>query len=147
MKVVLQKDVPKIGKRGDIVSVKDGFGRNYLIPQGLASFADKKALAQARTRKENVVKKIEERSREREHYKERLQTVRLTLTRKANEKGVLFDSFDVRELLELLARQGFTLIKEHQVEGLPIKSLGEYGIKVHIGDEIILIPITIHAAS
>jgi large subunit ribosomal protein L9 len=130
MKVVLLEDVKKLGKKGDIVNVSDGYARNFLIPHGLALEGSKGNIQAAM---EEVVVKQQRDDREEEQAQklaDKLKSVTITIPAKAGEKGRLFGSITSKDITEVLRGQGFD-IDRRKIE-LPgvIKTLGTY--KIHI---------------
>src|SRR3989344_748403 len=100
MKVVLTKDVVRLGQRGAIVEVKDGFGRNFLIRQGLARQAVASDADILERQKANIADKKEVEAQTLKEYKKRLSETQLVFSRKANEAGHLFAGIYVDDILE-----------------------------------------------
>lgn len=137
MKVLLFDDVENLGWLGDIVTVKDGYARNYLLPQGLAgvptevnikSLAEEKALRAEQRRLE---------SEQKQSLAERVAGAEVVLAAKANELGHLFGSVAERDIADNLRHQGFA-IQDNMVR-LPaghIKELGTYDVTLRIAAEL-----------
>ena len=131
MKVILQKDVANVGQRGDIKEVKDGFFRNFLMPQKLAEMATPKAVA-------DWEKNREARERERSNIGEKVKAEfasalqgQFAFVKKANEQGHLYDRVDKKELLASLRKAGAKSAKEEWVMlEEPLKEIGEFEIEV-----------------
>lgn len=142
MRVILLKDQRHLGRRGDEVEVKDGFGRNFLVPQGIALTANesnRKYFEQQRT-------KIEaEHVRERDEalgVAEKLANLRLEIAKKAGEGGTLYGSVTASEIAEELAAKGVTVDRRRiDLEG-GIKSIGDHEVRVHLHSEVVA-PITV----
>ncbi len=136
MKVILKREVKGLGREGDVKEVKDGYARNFLIPNGAAVKADTGALKNwGRHREER-----EERDRllraEAEATAGRLRELRVEIAVKAGEKNRLFGSVTNREIAEHLAREGIELDR-HQISlREPIKTVGEHRVTVHLGSGI-----------
>ncbi|MHC4552184.1 MAG: 50S ribosomal protein L9 [Planctomycetota bacterium] len=137
MKLLLCEDVEKLGWLGDIVNVKDGHARNYLLPQGLAIIpteANINSLAEEKARRSEVRKLENERLGQ---VAENVDGAEVVLSAKANEQGHLFGSIAQRDIAENLRLQGFE-IKDAMVQ-LPdghIKDLGTHDISLKIAAEL-----------
>lgn len=133
MKIILLKDVPKIGKRYDIKEVNDGYAVNFLMPRKLAEPATPKSIASLEKRKKEI--KIEREIREDLLLKnlEDLKGKTILIKGKANEKGHLFSSIHKKELLDALMSQHHAGIsKEFIMLDKPLKEIGEFEIPVEI---------------
>jgi len=139
MKLILKKAVPSLGEPGEVVSVKAGYGRNYLLPQGLAYEA-----SEANVRRlEEERKRTEERSR-RDYLEARRRAaqfagVSLTFKARAGEDGKLFGSVtnaDVADRANGTGRLDFELDKRAVVMEEPLKALGSFQVKVHLHAEV-----------
>ncbi|MHB1192519.1 MAG: 50S ribosomal protein L9 [Longimicrobiales bacterium] len=139
MKLILKKAVPNLGEAGEVVSVKAGFGRNYLLPQGLAYEASEGNVR----RLEDERKRAEERSR-RDYLEARRRAAQfaglsLTFKARAGEDGKLFGSVtnaDVADRANGTGRLDFELDKRAVVMEEPLKALGSYEVKVHLHAEV-----------
>ena len=135
MKVILTKDVEKIGKTGEMKTVADGFATNYLIPQKLAVPASGGAY---RAYQHDIASREDKRKREREEAEiaaTRIASTTLTMGVKVGEGGKLYGSINNQDIAEALGRRGITVDK-HKIDlEQPIKSLGTYkvAIKVYSG--------------
>ncbi len=132
MKVLLIKDVPKLGRAGDVKKVADGYGRNYLIPQGLAVLATPGALKQAeRIRAQAEIR----RARLNEELKELAQTLQgLTLVfhARAGETGKLYGSITPQDVAEAIQEKTRYEIRRQQIEMQSIRTLGEHTAHVRL---------------
>lgn len=137
MKLLLCEDVEKLGWLGDIVNVKDGYARNYLVPQGLAIVPSEKniqSLAEEKARRTEVRKLELERK---EKIVENVEGAEVVLACKANEMGHLFGSVSARDIAENLRQQGFE-IQDPMVQ-LPnghIKELGTHDVTLRVAAEL-----------
>lgn len=144
MKVILLRDLKASGRRGEVVDVKPGHARNYLIPQGLAV----EATPQNQRWFEEQRVKIEARvAKEREaatRVAESLAGVGLTLAKRADEAETLYGSVTAAEIVEALAEKGFDIDrKQVDLEG-GIKTLGEHHVRIELHPEVIVeIPLTV----
>jgi len=139
MKLILKKAVPSLGEAGDVVSVKAGYGRNYLLPQGLAYEASESNVR----RLEDERKRAEEKSR-RDYLEARRRSAQfaglsLTFKARAGEDGKLFGSVtnaDVADRANGTGRLDFELDKRAVVMDEPLKALGAYQVRVHLHAEV-----------
>lgn len=133
MNVLLLTDVIKVGTRGDIVNVADGFGRNYLIARGLARVADTEMIRRAKETK--TARKAIEAAKKDVFLEQRkkLSGGSLTIKRKANYKGGLFGAVARHDITLLLHKEGYRFIHEDDLEGLPLKTIGDHTIYLKVG--------------
>ncbi len=137
MKIILRKDVERLGKRGEIIEVKGGYARNYLIPKGLAYPATDSYIRIFQ--EEEKIKKMKEMKKERDalKMKKQLEKVSLTVKVKASEDGKLFGSVSTKQIEELLQEKGFKIDKHNILIEEPIKEVGVYTIKVKLHPKVI----------
>ncbi len=136
MRVILISDVPKLGKKGDIKEVADGYGRNFLIARGLAvmeSDASKKILEK---QKEEAAEIDAEKRKEAEELKKVLETKTLEFKVKAKE-GRVSGSISTKQIEEALKKQGITIDKRKIKDNEPLNSLGIYKIRVELYKDVI----------
>jgi large subunit ribosomal protein L9 len=133
MEVILREDVPDLGGVGDIVKVKPGFARNYLLPRGLAVVADKRNIRVLEHQKRVVADKRERDRKRAQGAAERLSNVRLTIKARAGEEGKLFGSVTNLDIESALAAQGFSVERRRIRLEEPIKSIGEHTVPIHLG--------------
>ncbi|MFP3912576.1 MAG: 50S ribosomal protein L9 [Desulfobacteraceae bacterium] len=136
MEVILTQDFDELGLEGDVVNVAKGYGRNYLIPQGIAI----EATPQNRKAMELKSKKIEVRrlkvKADAETLKERMESLAISLSQKAGEEGKLYGSVTSMDIASALENQGISIDKRKIVLEKPIKTLGEFDIPVKIYPEV-----------
>ena len=136
MEVILTQDFDELGLEGDVVNVAKGYGRNYLIPQGIAI----EATPQNRKAMELKSKKIEVRrlkvKADAETLKERMESLVVSLSQKAGEEGKLYGSVTSMDIASALENQGISIDKRKIVLEKPIKTLGEFDIPVKIYPEV-----------
>ena len=136
MEVILREDVKYLGKAGELVKVKPGYARNYLLPKGLAFEATegnrKRILAESKAR---MARAAEEKVAA-EGLAAQLAGVSVTLTRKAGEGDRLFGSITAQDLAEALAAQGHTVDRRRIELEHPIKSLGEHSVPIRLHHEV-----------
>lgn len=132
MEVVLMKDYENLGKALDVVTIKDGYARNYLIPQGIAVPAtegNKKRVAEAKHLTEiREEKKIKE-SRE---LAVKIEQIPCTIPVKVGEEDKIFGSVTAQEIADFLKKEGFEIEKRHVALEEPIKQLGVYTVTINL---------------
>ncbi len=133
MEVILREDVPHLGSIGDVVKVKPGYARNYLLPRGLAIVADKRNLGEVEHQKRVVAQRRERVLRAAQSAAEQLGAVRLTIKARAGEEGKLFGSVTNIDIERALADRGFTVERRKIRLDEPIKVLGEHKVAIHLG--------------
>jgi large subunit ribosomal protein L9 len=136
MEVILREDVKSLGKAGEMVRVKPGYARNYLLPHGLAFEAtegNKKRIA-AETRARNTRSQAERVEAERAAAE--LSAVSVTLTGKAGEEGKLFGSITAQDIAAALAAQGHQVDRRRIELEHPIKTLGQHAVGVRLHPEV-----------
>ena len=133
MEVILREDVPNLGTVGDIVKVKPGFARNYLLPRGLAVLADRRNVHVLDHQKRLVADKRERNLRQAQTAAQRLSSVRLVVKARAGEEGKLFGSVTNLDIEKALAAQGFSIERRRIRLEEPIKSVGEHTVPIHLG--------------
>jgi large subunit ribosomal protein L9 len=136
MDVILREDVRSLGKAGEMVRVKPGYARNYLLPQGLAFEAtegNKKRIA-AETRARGIRNQAER--VEAEKVAAQLGAVELTLTGKAGEEGKLFGSITAQDIADALAARGHQVDRRRIELEHPIKTLGHHTVSVRVHPEV-----------
>lgn len=130
MRVILLKDVEKIGKKFEVKEVKDGYARNFLIPQGLAKLATEEAIIWLETQKEIETKKAEEDLKKSQEIASAVDDQEVIIQVKVGDQDQLFESINSQKLSEKLKEAGFN-IKKSQIElPDPIKELGEFPVKI-----------------
>ena len=130
MRVILLKDVDKVGKKFEVKEVKNGFARNLLIPKGLAKLATKEALKWLETQKEIENKKAETELKGAQDVASSIDGQEVVVQVKVGEEGQLFESITNQKISEKLKEAGFE-VKKSQIElAEPIKELGEYPVKI-----------------
>ena len=137
MKLVLLQDVPHLGKKHDIVDVKPGYGRNFLLPRGLATFATAGLIAEAEKIKE---KRIKQRTQMRSQAKELAQKIKnvvLTFSRRVTGKGALYGSVGASEIAKELAKEiKCPIDSDAIVLSNPIKKIGEHKVTIQLAEEV-----------
>jgi large subunit ribosomal protein L9 len=138
MKVLLIKDVYKLGRAGDVKKVADGYGRNFLLPQGLAVLATPGAMAQAEHIRSQADTKRAVLNNELGGVAEILSNLTLAFPMKAGETGKLYGSITPLMITEAIKKQSGVEVQRRQMDIEPIRALGMY--KVHVRLTVDLIP-------
>jgi len=136
MELILREDVPKLGRRGDVVQVSDGYGRNYLLPKKLAMPANagnRKVIEQIKTA---AVRREATEQGEAEQLGKMLATVTVSIARKAGETGTLFGSVTSLDVGEALEKAGYHIDRRKILLEDPIKQLGEYSVPVRLHRDV-----------
>jgi large subunit ribosomal protein L9 len=137
MKVVLIKDMEKLGKVGDVVNVKDGYARNYLIPKGVALEATQSNINRVKSELKALKRKVEKEMEKFKELAERLSSVRVTIEHEAGEEGKLFGSVTTSQIERALHEAGFDDIERRQIIlEKPIRETGTYDVRIHLFGDI-----------
>lgn len=134
--VILREDVPNLGHIGDVVRVRPGYARNYLLPRGLAVDASHGNLRTLEHEKRVLGAKAERHRQAAEGIKGKLEGLRLTVRALAGETGRLFGSVTNLDLERLLAERGFAIDRRRILLPDPIKDLGTHAVVVQIGGTV-----------
>lgn len=136
MQVVLLEPISKLGKAGDIVDVKNGFARNYLIPRGAALRASKDNIASFEARKKEIEAANEAKKKEAEALAKKVEGTKITIIRQAAADGRLFGSVTVREIADNLKEQGFE-VESKAINLLnPIKAVGANDVRINLHADV-----------
>lgn len=132
MKVILMHEVEHVGEIGDIVEVANGYGRNYLLPRGLAIAATAKNSRQLAHEQHLRENRIARARLEASTLAEKLQRLDFSFTRKAGEEGKLFGSVTTMDIAEQLKEAGFSIDRRNIQLDQPLRSLGEHAVPVRL---------------
>lgn len=132
MKVLLLKDVYKLGRAGDVKKVADGYGRNYLIPQGLAVLATPGALKQAEHIRQKAELVRQALNQELSGVAEKINGLRLTFAAKAGETGKLYGSITPTMIAEAIQAKAGYEVDRRAIDTQPIRNLGIYEVPVRL---------------
>ena len=137
MKLIVTQEVPNLGAPGDIVEVKDGYGRNYLVPRGLAigwTKGGEKQIAQIKRARE--VREVRDLGHANE-IKAQLEGLAVTITAKSGASGQLFGRITERDIAEAIKRAGGPLVDKRNISvTTPVKSLGRHSATIDIHPEV-----------
>ena len=133
MKLILTEDVPNLGSLGDTIDVKSGYGRNYLLPKGIALLATGRVSKELQHRIQHLNKLREGKIELANEQAEKLKTVKLEVVRKSGPGGKLFGSVTNRDLKELLKEKEFDVERRSIQLNSPIRNIGlhEFTVRVH----------------
>jgi len=144
--ILLREDVEALGGRGEVVKVRSGYARNYLLPQGLATLATKGNVKQIEQEREALLKKAAVEKATAEAQKDQMGVIELAFERKAGEGGTLFGSVTSMDIAEALQQKGYEVDRRRIALRDAIKETGEYVVKVKLHREVVLeVPVTVTA--
>ena len=132
MKVILLEDIQNLGKKYDIKEVKNGYARNFLIPNGLVKIATKQTLNWIERQKEVIEKEVEEDLKKEQKVASELDGLELNIPVKVGEEGQLFESINTQKIADKLKELGFKVKKTKIMLEKPIKTIGEFPIKISL---------------
>ena len=136
MEVILKEDVPKLGSRGEVVKVAEGYGRNYLLPRKLAIEATAANKAVITQMKAAAVKKAAKDKADAELLAKQYEGVALTFSRRAGEHDALFGSVTSGDIAHELEGRGFKIDRRRIELNNPIKTIGEYNVPIKLHKEV-----------
>jgi len=137
MKVLLVKDVYKLGRAGDIKKVADGFGRNFLIPQGLAVLATAGALKQIEKIRSTAEVRRTEQNSELKDLAKHINGITVVFSAKAGETGKLYGSITTQDVATAIQEKTRYEVKKQQVDMQPIRTLGEFTAHVRLTMDLV----------
>ena len=144
--ILLREDIDELGGRGEIVKVRAGYARNYLLPQGLATLATKGNVRQIEQERAALLKKAAVEKATAEGQKDQMGVIELSFERQAGEHGTLFGSVTSMDIAEALQAKGYEIDRRKIVLKQPIKETGEYTVKVRLHREVLLdVPVHVTA--
>ena len=137
MKVILLKDVKSLGKKGEIVEVSEGYGRNFILPSKTGVLAENKNLNTLKLQKQNDAKIAAEKLQEAQELKEKIEAVKVTIPIKSSKDGRTFGSVSTKEVQEALKKQaGIEVDKKKLSCDVPMKNLGGYRVNVKLHKDV-----------
>jgi large subunit ribosomal protein L9 len=136
MEVILKEDVAKLGSRGDVVKVAEGYGRNYLLPRKLAIEATPSNRAVIEQMKAAAVRRVAREKGDAERLSELLDGVSVTFTRKSGEHDQLFGSVTSADIAHELERKSFSIDRRKIHLDEPLKHLGEFSVPVRLHKDV-----------
>ena len=145
MDVILLERVAKLGQMGDVVDVKPGYARNYLLLQGKALTASKENIAQFETQKAQLEARNLETRKEAEALGDKLDGQQFVVIRSASDGGNLYGSVTTRDAATVATEEGFSIDRKQVLIRQPIKELGLHEVEVHLHPEV-MVTITLNVA-
>ncbi|MDY3006401.1 50S ribosomal protein L9 [Anaerococcus sp. AGMB00486] len=136
MKIILTEDVKKIGKKGEVVNVKQGYFRNYILPNNLGIEANKENLAKLREHQAEIKKQEDENIAKAKENKEKIENTEITIKVRAGEEGKLFGSITSKDIMEALNKKNIEVDKKKIDKTDKIDSLGEYTVDIKLYQQI-----------
>ncbi len=138
MKIILNEDLKNLGNKGDVVEVADGYGRNYLLPRGMAQEATDGNIRQAKKRREQLQRREEDQRSQAESLQAKLEGGVLEYTAKAGEKGRLFGAVTSKDLSEKILEVFGLVIDKKKIEmNENIKTLGDHTVRVRLYPQVL----------
>lgn len=137
MEVILLQDVKSLGKKGDLVKVNEGYGRNYILPKKLGIEANSKNMNDLKLQKANQVKVAKEELEAAKAFAKELEDKVVTVAVKSGEGGRIFGSISTKEIAKAAKEQlGFEIDKKKMSLDVPVKALGSYNVTVKLHKEV-----------
>ncbi len=136
MEVILRQDVEKLGRQGDVVKVAEGYGRNFLLPSGLALQVNAANRAMIEKERKAHEARMAKEKAECQSLAARLGALKLVALRKAGENDALFGSVTHADVADLLAAKGIEIDKRRVLVEEPLKKLGEFEVKIRLHPEV-----------
>ncbi|MCP1201440.1 50S ribosomal protein L9 [Acetobacter oryzoeni] len=143
--VILLQRVEHLGQMGDVVKVRPGFARNYLLPQGKAIRANDANRARFERERAQLEAQNIKRREEAERLSERMEGLAVILIRQAGDSGSLYGSVSTRDVAQAVTEAGFTISRQQVFLAHPIKSLGLYEVKIALHPEVV-VPVIVNVA-
>lgn len=144
--VLLREDVENLGGRGEIVKVRAGYARNYLLPQGLATLATKGNIKQVEQERAALLRKAATEKATAEAQADQMRDISLSFERLAGEQGSLFGSVTSMDVAEALRAKGYEIDRRKITLKEPIKETGNFTVPVKLHREVVLeVPVTVTA--
>ena len=137
VKLILREDVPKLGHAGEVVSVKPGYARNFLLPQGKAALASEAKVKELEHHKRLITEKVARELKDLSAARDRLEQLQLEVAAQAGEEGRLFGSVTAIQIAELIGEKGIEIDRRKIDLAEPIKEVGEHSVPIRLHREVI----------
>jgi large subunit ribosomal protein L9 len=137
MQVILKEDVPNLGRSGDVVNVKPGYGRNYLIPRGLAVFATQKNVSRIEHEKRVIESRAQKLLKDAQAVKDRLEQLSINIARPVGAGDKLYGSVGGRDIGDALKEAGVPIDHRKIQLAEPIKSLGMFTVDIKLARDVV----------
>jgi large subunit ribosomal protein L9 len=148
VKVILREAVPTLGAAGDLVGVKVGYARNYLLPQGKALLATESKVRQLEHQKRVVAEQAAREMKDLQALRDRLESLTLEFTARVGDEGKLFGSVTTANIAELLAEKGFRIDRRKIELSEPLREAGDHVVPIRLSSGFIAkVPLKISAES
>jgi large subunit ribosomal protein L9 len=148
VKVILREDIPRLGDAGEVVSVRPGFARNFLLPQGKAILATESTVKALDHHQRVIAERLSREKKTLEGEKARIEAIQLEVAVQVGEEGKLFGSVTAAQIAELLAAQGVSVDRRKIELGEPIKEVGEHRVPLRLHREVVAqVRLNVRAAS
>ncbi|MFW5985341.1 MAG: 50S ribosomal protein L9 [Halanaerobiaceae bacterium] len=136
MEIILKENVEKLGERGDVVEVADGYARNYLLPKQLAVQADKEQIQEIKMKQKQKQKEEQEKIEKAQQEAEKIEQEKFVFPMKAGEEGRLFGSITSQDIADKMEEKGFVVDRRNIDLDENIKSLGEHVVSVKLYQDV-----------
>lgn len=138
MQIILREDVENLGRSGEVVTVRDGYARNYLVPRGLAILATTKQVSRLEHEKRQIVARASRLRKDAEAIAQRIEGVSVTISAAVGDEQKLYGSVTAASIEEALREQGVAISKRQitMPEGEPIRALGMYTVDVKLEQKV-----------
>jgi len=137
VKLILREDVPSLGDAGELVAVKPGYARNYLLPRGMAILATEGNLKELEHHKRVVAERVARERKDLEAQRDRIQAHVIEISAQAGEEGKLFGSVTAIQIAEALAAKGVEVDRRKIVLEEPIKEVGEHSVPLRLRKDVV----------
>ena len=137
VKLILREDVPKLGHAGEVVSVKPGYARNFLLPQGKAALASQAKVKELEHHKRLIAEKVARDLKDVSAARDRLEQLQLEVAAQAGEEGRLFGSVTAMQIAELIGEKGIEIDRRKIDLAEPIKEVGEHSVPIKLHREVV----------
>lgn len=137
MEVILKKTIDNLGLEGDIVKVKPGYARNYLVPQKFAATVTKENMARLQQEKESIQARLDREKKSAESLSSKLSGVTVSIARRVGEEERLFGSVTSGDIAEKLGEEGVEVDRKTIMLNEPIKALGDFKVSVKVGYQML----------
>ena len=137
VQVILREDVVKLGDAGDLVSVKPGFARNYLVPQGKAMLATAARVNEVEHQKRVITEKLAKELGDLQAVRKKLNGVEISIAAQAGDEGKLFGSVTAQNLADELAAKGLEVDRRKIVLAEPIKAVGTHSVAIRLRSDVV----------
>ncbi|NVJ02723.1 MULTISPECIES: 50S ribosomal protein L9 [unclassified Myxococcus] len=137
MKVILREDIEHLGKSGELVTVKDGFGRNFLLPRKKAVLASEQNLRQLEHEKAVIVARNAKLKGAAEEQAKKIGAIKVSIKRRVGDQDKLFGSVTALDIAEAVAAEGQSIDRRHIHLPEPIKALGNYEVELRLHREVV----------